>query len=75
MEENGENYRLRTGRNRLMVVVVVDAKSLTNEGGKIIIMLKKNAGIRKIDIIRKRIWKVKMSTATELSCMLLFVQI
>lgn len=58
MEENGENYRLRTGRNRLMVVVVVvvvDAKSLTNEGGKIIIMLKKNAEIRKIDIIRKRI--------------------
>lgn len=28
MEENGENYRLRTGRNRLMVVV--DAKSLRN---------------------------------------------
>lgn len=43
MEENGENYRLRTGRNRLMVVVVVvvDAKSLRNEGGKAIIMLKK----------------------------------
>lgn len=59
----------------VVVVVVVDAKSLTNEGGKIIIMLKKNAEIRKIDIIRKRIWKVKMSTATELSCMLLFVQI
>lgn len=35
MEENGENYRLRTGRNRLMVVVMVDAKSLRNEIGKL----------------------------------------
>lgn len=50
----------------MVVVVVVDAKSLRNEGGKAIIMLKKNAGIRKIGIIRKRIWKVK--SPRQLNC-------
>lgn len=53
MEENGENYRLRTGRNRLMVLV--DAKSLRNvRWENYNYAKKKNAGIRKIGI-RKRI--------------------